>query len=71
MGQERALAAIERIERSLARLEAAAARPVRPPPPPAHSEPDERLSAAHAGLRFKVEAAIAQIDALLATEEAG
>jgi hypothetical protein len=67
MGQERALAAIARIERSLGRLEAAAARPAPPPPPP---ETDERLSAAHARLRGKVEAAIAQIDALIETAEA-
>jgi len=68
MGQERALAAIARIERSLARLEADAARPASPPSPP---QVDERLTAAHAQLRGKVEAAIAQIDALLETAEAG
>jgi hypothetical protein len=58
-----------RIERALARIEAAAARPA--PPPPPSPEPDTRLAAAHARLRGRVEAAISEIDALLAVGEQG
>ena len=68
MGAERALQAIGRIERALARIEASAARPCPAPQPP--GEPDQRLAAAHARLRGKVEAAIAQIDELLGAGEA-
>jgi hypothetical protein len=67
MGADRALQAIGRIERALARIESAA---TRPPPAPA-GEGDARLAAAHAQLRGKVEAAIAEIDALLAAAEQG
>jgi len=67
MGADRALQAIGRIERALARIEASAARPR----PAASAEPDPRLAAAHAQLRGKVEAAIAQIDELLAAGEQG
>jgi len=69
MGAERALQAIGRIERAVARIEASAARP-RPAPQPT-ADGDERLAAAHAQLRGKVEAAIAQIDELLAAGEQG
>jgi hypothetical protein len=62
MGAERAFQAISRIEQALARIEAGAARPR---PVPTASADDERLAAAHAQLRGKVEAAIAQIDGLL------
>ena len=69
MGADRALQAIGRIERALARIESSAARPR--PPEPAHREADARLAAAHAQLRGKVEAAIAQIDELLVAGEQG
>jgi DNA polymerase III delta subunit len=58
MGQDRAAASIERIERALVRIEAAAGRASR----------DDGLRQAHAALRGKVEGAIAQIDRLLETE---
>jgi hypothetical protein len=64
MGAERALQAIGRIEQALARIEA---RATRAPAEPAAS--DARLAGAHARLRTKVEAAIADIDALLAADD--
>jgi poly(3-hydroxybutyrate) depolymerase len=60
MGQ-RAMAALERIERALARIEAAADRP----PAAGPAEGDDRLREAHATLRARVEEAVAQIDRLL------
>ena len=66
MGQERASAALERIERALARIEAAASASASPS---TVSDPQEpALRQAHAALRGKVEAAIAQIDRLLERE---
>ena len=63
MGQERARAALERIERALSRIEAAASAPASPSPV---SDPDAAaLREAHLALRGKVETAIAQIDRLL------
>ena len=62
MGDDKALAALARIERALARIEAASARAA----PPA----DGALGNAHQALRGKVEQAIAQIDRLLETAEA-
>jgi hypothetical protein len=66
MSEERALAALERIDRALARIEAAAARP--PAPSPASdAEPElRRLREVHEALRGRVEGAIEQIDRLLA-----
>lgn len=65
MNDERALAAVERIERALARIEAAAEKV-----PAARDDSDLReLRAVHQALRGKVEGAISQIDRLLATEE--
>jgi hypothetical protein len=63
MGDEKALAAVGRIERALARIEAAAARAPDP------SAPDEALRDAHEALRGKVETAIRQIDQLLMSAE--
>lgn len=69
MGADRALQAIARIERAVARLEASATRPRAAPQ--GGTGTDARLAAAHAQLRGKVEGAIAQIDALLAAGETG
>jgi len=67
MSEERALAAVERIERALVRIEAAAER--RPAAP--RAEPElRRLREVHEALRGRVEGAIEQIDRLLATAEA-
>jgi hypothetical protein len=65
------MAAISRIERALARLDAAASRPAKPAPSPAPDEDAQRLAAAHAALRGKVEAAIGRIDGLIAGAEGG
>ncbi len=64
MGDQRALDAIARIERALARIETAATRPPSPAPL-AHDEDYERLREAHATLRRSVAGAIGQIDHLI------
>jgi len=66
MGDDGANMALARIERALARIEAAAGRPA-PAPPPG----DAALAEAHRSLRAKVEEAIGQIDRLLATADSG
>lgn len=60
--------AIRRIERAVARLEAAANRP-----PPAATPPEdyERLREAHDSLRRRVAGAIGQIDELIESGERG
>jgi hypothetical protein len=63
MIDERAMHAIQRIERALARIEAAATKPSRD-----DSELRE-LREVHQVLRGKVEGAISQIDRLLATAD--
>jgi hypothetical protein len=64
MSEERATAAIARIDRALARIESAAGRQPATPRP----EPELRqLREVHEALRGRVEGAIAQIDRLLAT----
>ena len=63
MADQRALAAVRRIERALARLEAAASRPV--PQPKGNDEELERVRNAHDHLRRQVSGAIGQIDQLL------
>ena len=64
MSEERALAAVERIERAIARIEASSER--RPTAP--RDEPElRRLREVHEALRGRVEGAIEQIDRLLAT----
>jgi hypothetical protein len=66
MADERALHAISRIERALARIETAAQQ--------APARDDRELNAlrhAHQALRGKVQGAIAQIDRLLAANEGG
>ena len=68
MADPRALDAVRRIERALARVEAAAARPA----PPAAAEPAEeyeRLREAHDALRRQVAGAIGQIDRMIETGE--
>ena len=65
MGDEKAFAALGRIERALARIEAAAARPAAAP------AADDALRDAHEALRGKVETAIRQIDQLLMSAEHG
>ena len=68
MSEERALAAIERIDRALARIEAAAAR--QPAAASPSHEPELRqLRKVHEALRGRVEGAIAQIDRLLDAAE--
>ena len=66
MGDRRALDAISRIERALARIETAARRPK-----PAGNGDDsaelEQVRDAHRKLRSRVEGAIGQIDRLLET----
>ena len=66
MADERALAAISRIERALVRIEAASSRPK----PVAAADSDElrELRDVHQSLRIKVEGAIGQIDRLLQAE---
>ena len=66
MSEARALAAIDRIERALARIDASAQRQPSGPGP----EPElRRLRETHEALRGRVEGAIEQIDRLLATAE--
>jgi hypothetical protein len=65
MGDDKALVAVGRIERALARIEAAAARPAASP------ASDGTLREAHEALRGKVETAIRQIDQLLMSAEHG
>jgi hypothetical protein len=64
MGDQRALDAIARIERALARIEIAANRPA-PAAAPTHDEDHERLREAHATLRRAVAGAIGQVDHLI------
>jgi hypothetical protein len=68
MGDERVIELIGRIDRALARIEAAAARRAAP------AADDGRAVAvaeAHRALRDKVESAISQIDRLIAAGEQG
>jgi hypothetical protein len=65
MKDERALAAMRRIERAISRIEAAAGKA----PPPRDDQELRQLREVHQALRGKVEGAISQIDRLLATEE--
>ncbi|HEX8192226.1 MAG TPA: hypothetical protein VF552_04945 [Allosphingosinicella sp.] len=68
MSEQRALAAIDRIDRALARIEAAAARQGEAAP---GNEPELRqLREIHEALRGRVEGAIAQIDRLLEQADA-
>ena len=64
MTDERAMQAIERIERALARIQVATSKP-----PPRDDGELIKLREVHHALRGKVEGAISQIDRLLATAE--
>ena len=63
MADQRALDAINRIERALARIEAGTRNAA-----PADTEKLQQVRAAHQALRSRVEGAIGQIDHLLETE---
>ena len=69
MADQRALAAISRIEQALARIEAVASRPAAPAPGESNAEELERLREAHQALRRRVTGAIGQIDQMLAAGE--
>lgn len=68
MADQRTLEAIDRIERALARIETAAARPQ-----PAMQDDGalRELRQTHQALRGKVEGAISQLDRLLVANEGG
>ncbi len=65
MSDDRAIQAVERIERALARIEAAASRPERPK----DDEELRRLREVHQSLRGKVEGAIVELDRMIAARE--
>jgi hypothetical protein len=67
MADQRALDAIDRIERAIARIERAAATPA----PPADGTDLQRLRAAHDSLRRKVEGAIGRLDLIIDGAEGG
>ena len=67
MADDRAMEAIGRIERALARIEAAAAK--QPEQAPRDDTELRQLREVHQALRGKVEGAIGQIDRLLAAGE--
>jgi hypothetical protein len=70
MGQDKADISIARIERALARIEAAADRPATSPSMPDDGEVSQ-LRRAHRALRGRVEGAITELDGLLAAGEHG
>jgi hypothetical protein len=65
MAEQRALDAVARIERALARIEAAAVRPA----PIGESQDHHRLQARHDAMRGRVTGALAQLDALIGAGE--
>ncbi len=67
MGQDRATAAIERVERALARIEAAADN--RGSGESGNNQELSELRSAYRTLRSRVEGTVGQIDRLLATAE--
>jgi hypothetical protein len=69
MGDERVIELIGRIDRVLARIEAAAAS--RPAPPAPDNGRTAAIADSHRALRAKVESAISQIDRLIAAGEQG
>ncbi|MDQ8754740.1 hypothetical protein RCO27_00725 [Sphingosinicella sp. LHD-64] len=70
MADRRALDAISRIERALARIEVAASRPA-PALPLQDSEEHRRLRVAHDRLRQRVTGVIGEIDRMIAKTEPG
>ena len=68
MADQRALDALSRIERALARIEAAATRPA-PTPTLEDSDDFRRLRDAHDSLRQRVAGAIGEIDRMIANGE--
>ena len=72
MADQRALDAISRIERALARIEAAGSAAQAAARDGAAGNAElERLRSAHQTLRMRVEGAIGEIDRMLETEAAG
>ena len=67
MADARALDAVNRIERALARIEAAATRPAAPVQ---DSADYRRLTSAHEALRREVAEVVGEIDALIGGEKA-
>jgi hypothetical protein len=65
MSDQRALDAVARIERALARIEAVAARPA----PAGESQDLHLLQARHDAMRGRVTGALAQLDALIGAGE--
>jgi hypothetical protein len=70
MGDDKIIELIGRIDRALARIEAAPRNPA-PPPPQSHDDRAASLEEAHRMLRSRVERAVAQIDRLIAAGETG
>jgi len=68
MADARALDAVNRIERALARIEAAATRPAAPVQ---DSADYRRLTGAHEALRREVADVVGELDALIGGEKAG
>ncbi|MDB5693003.1 MAG: hypothetical protein JWO81_2066 [Alphaproteobacteria bacterium] len=75
MGDERVIDLVGRIDRALARIEAAATSPAPSPASlgdgPADDGRAAALEAAHRALRARIESAISQIDRLIASGETG
>jgi hypothetical protein len=69
MADQRALMALRRLERALARVEAAAAAPS--PAADGENQELERIRSAHEQLRSRVSGAIGQIDQLLQSGQRG
>jgi hypothetical protein len=65
MADQRALDAVARIERALARIEAAAVQPA----PAGESEEHRQLQVRHEAMRSRVSGALAQLDALIMAGE--
>jgi hypothetical protein len=70
MADPRALDALRRIERALARIESAADRPAPPAAPQQDHEEYLRLREAHETLRARVSGVIDEVDRLIAAGEA-
>jgi len=71
MADARALDAVRRIERALARIEAAASRPAAAAPDAPSPAEFDRLRQAHDALRREVAGAIGEIDRMIEAGEQG